>query len=125
VWQTPWAAKCLVVANRFWFCSLVFSVILGCLQLLYGPSKMVKPGKKLFADKGGDKTARDHLKSQAERMREADERQRLKRRLVTDCFDLFIPGHVVGWIRTGPVVVGFASVVSTTLSFKDVWDRVK
>ena len=49
----------------------------------------------------------------------------VKRRIVSDCFDLLIPGHVTGWITTSTAAVGFASVVSTTLSSKDIWDRLK
>ena len=48
----------------------------------------------------------------------------VRRRLVSDCFDLFIPGHVTGWISTNMATVGFATVVSTVLSSKDIWVRL-
>jgi hypothetical protein len=48
----------------------------------------------------------------------------VKRKLVSDCFDLFIPGHVTGYLPTSTATVGVASAVSTVLSSKDIWDRM-
>jgi hypothetical protein len=45
------------------------------------------------------------------------------RSIVTDASDLFLPGAVTGWLATGPVTVGVATVVSTVLSSKDIWDK--
>jgi hypothetical protein len=103
-------------ANRFWFYSLVFAIIWSCVQLLHRPlitssdEKLDKTETQLPAEK---------------RLSEVNERQALKRRLLTDCFDLFIPGYAIGWIRTTSAFVGFATLISTTLSSKDVWDKVQ
>jgi len=120
IWETEWADKCMVEANRFWIYSLVFSIIWGSMQLRYGPSTKLG-GNVSFREMSTE----DKYELLAVQMEAAGEREILKRRLVTDCFDLFIPGHAVGWIRTSSGFVGFASVVSTTLSAKDVWDRVR
>ena len=53
-----------------------------------------------------------------------DNKQRIKRRLVTDCLDLLVPGSATGWIPVNPILVGFVSVLSTNLAFKDVWDNI-
>ena len=100
VWPSPWADACMLEANKFWFYSLSLSIIWGILEIVW-PKK-------------------------TKTLAEGAQNQRVsKRRLLTDFFDLFIPGHVTRWIRTGPVFVGFASVVSTTLSSKDIWDRLQ
>jgi len=101
VWLSPWADACMLEANKFWFYSLVLSIIWG----LVGITKTRKT--TMLAAEG------------------AQNQRVLRRRLVTDIFDIFIPGHVTRWIRTGPVFVGFASVVSTLLSSKDIWDRLR
>ena len=52
VWPTPWAEACLLEGNRFWFYSLVFSIVWTCLQLyrslsVKGGTKRKEPGKSL------------------------------------------------------------------------------
>jgi hypothetical protein len=113
-------------ANKFWFYSLVFSILWGVLQLWYGDFGDQSPkgpsGKSFEEIKGQrasnptDKRARGVV---------SEERKRVKRRIVSDCFDLLIPGSVVGWISTTSAIVGFATVISTVLSSKDIWDRLQ
>jgi len=99
-WPSPWADACMFEANKLWFYSLLLSIVWGLLGI-------ISPKKSRTLAEG------------------AQNQLVLKRRLVTDIFDVFIPGHVTGWIRTGPIFVGFASVVSTLLSSKDIWDRLR
>ena len=90
----------MLEANKLWLYSLLFSVF-------WGLNDIIRP-----------KTVR----SESERV----QTQRvLNRRLITDIFDIFIPGHVTRWIRTGPVFVGIASAVSTLLSSRDIWERLR
>jgi hypothetical protein len=44
---------------------------------------------------------------------------------VSDGFDLFVPGSVTGWLPTPPAFVAFATIISTVLSSKDIWDRLQ
>jgi hypothetical protein len=48
----------------------------------------------------------------------------IKMMLFIDIFDLFVPGHNAGFIRTGSKVVGTATTISTLLSLKCLWDRI-
>ena len=115
VWPTPYADTILLEGNRFWFYSLVCSILWGVVQLFErhnadGESKKSdekRPARKSTKDAG--------LKSKAG----------VKRRLVSDCFDLLVPGSVLGWISASTAMVGAASVVSTVLSSKDIWDSLK
>jgi hypothetical protein len=114
---TPWTQQCMVEANRFWFYSLLFSIILGGMQLFSEDEQVAGPGvkNKLTSEKRPVNAKTETRVS----------RRVIVRRLVTDGFDLFIPGSITGWIRTSPAFVGFASLVSTLLASKEIWDRLK
>ena len=120
VWPTPWAGRCMLEANKFWFYSLLFSTLSAIVQLLFGtspqPSRERKSSPKRLVKK---KSAELRLNG------EKKDRQKIKRRLIADAFDLLIPGHVTGWIPTGMATVGFASAISTTLSSRDIWDSLR
>jgi len=125
----------MLEANRFWFYSLVFSIFGGWVELRSGGGGKKEAGKKAVrvgekvnggaspivkgVNRKGEETRGDRAAAAAA------EKHRTRRRLVADCFDLLIPGHVTGWISTGPSVVGCASVISTLLSSKDIWDRLE
>jgi len=83
----------------------------------------------LFGVGGVDKNRRDEKNAKKRAMNVKDDRENrfrgVKRRLVSDGFDLFVPGSVTGWISTPPAFVGFATIISTVLSSKDIWDRVQ
>lgn len=126
-WQTPLARTCLLEGNRFWFYSLVFSIAWGFLQLLdAGPESRMPPvakdGEKVIAESSSDEEIKTKLEVEEKRKRKMDA---IKRKLVIDGFDLLSPGFVTGWINTSASVVGFSSVVSTVLSSKEIWDRLK
>jgi hypothetical protein len=98
------------------------------VQLFYGereePHAAKAAGdKEIPASRTAIKT-RSHAARDAEKLRNSsNDWRRLIRRLVTDCFDLLIPGSVTGWLVASPVIVGTATVISTTLSAKDIWDK--
>jgi hypothetical protein len=113
VWPSPWAEMCLLEGNRFWFYSLVCSILSGVCQLYTGGGELKGgSGEKSDAKKGVGRAQKETL-------------ERIKRRMVADSFDLFIPGFVTGWIVTTHAFVGFAGAVSTVLSSKDIWDRLQ
>ncbi|KAH8599773.1 peroxisomal biogenesis factor 11 [Bisporella sp. PMI_857] len=124
IYPTSWAETFMVEANKFWFYSLVLSVVSGLLRIFW--LSRTHPVFRGISTTLGT-PSKEYEQEEAEKLRlEARLKGRtLKRRLVTDLFDLFIPGHVTGWMRTGTVWVGIASMVSTTLSSIDVWDRVR
>jgi len=113
VWPSPWAEAVLVEGNKFWFYSLVCSILLGGLQL-YAEGGEVKGGS----------TEKDTGKSQGVQAQK-EKLGGIRRRMVVDIFDLFLPGFVTGWLVTTQAFVGFASAVSTILSSKDIWDRLQ
>jgi len=75
-------------------------------------------------DKHGDGKKAEPEKRPVDRKGPVVGRRVVVRRLLTDGFDLFIPGHITSWIHTTPAFVGFASMVSTLLASKEIWDRL-
>jgi hypothetical protein len=121
VWPTPWAQMCLLEANKLWFYSLVCSILAACVPLF---AREAEKETGRTASGGAVKTRSQRAKD-AEKLRGASKMDwgLLARRLVTDGCDLLIPGFVTGWLVTSPVIVGVATVISTTLSSKDIWDK--
>jgi len=112
VWPVPWAEACLVEGNKFWFYSLVCSILLGAVQLSAGAGEAKAANSERSKVKKGVKAQQKNLGE-------------IRSRLVADSFDLFIPGFVTGWLVTTHAFVGFAGAVSTVLSSKDIWDRLQ
>jgi hypothetical protein len=126
VWQTDRAKQCLIEANKFWFYALVFSMLWGLMQLsalnrvLIDTLSLQKDKEKL--DSSSDEVMAAQAKEEAALRYQ---RAGLRRRLVVDGLDLLIPGHVVGWLPTSAAITGAAGAVSTVLSMKDIWDKLK
>ncbi len=113
VWPSPWAETCLVEANKFWFYSLVCSIVLGVLQLNSASGEVeVQISEKAKGKKNGVQVQKKVMNG-------------VGRRMVADCFDLFLPGFVTGWLMTTHAFVGFAGAVSTILTSKDIWDSLQ
>jgi len=116
VWTSAWASTCLVTANKYWFYALAFSILRAVLEIFVIEPRTPKAIESLQAAKKDD-----------EKLRRVDieKRERVRRRLVADSFDLLIPGSVTGWIPTSPATVGYATVISTLLTAKDIWDKLQ
>lgn len=124
VHPTPFAKMCFIEANKLWFYSLVCSILLSLVQIFNSDSSAVTKAPSEKDD------AKSQVKARSKRAKEAEKRiasnekwRRNVRAIVTDASDLFLPGVVTGWLVTGPVTLGVATVISTTLSSKDVWDK--
>jgi len=115
---TSFGEMCTLEGNKFWFYSLVCSIAWGVWEVwgTYGEMEVVEKGKEeeVEVEKrlANMKTAR------------GAKRKRIVLKIVSDGFDLFVPGHVTGWIATSPATAGMASVVSTLLSSRDIWERM-
>jgi len=122
VWLMPQAKVLMLEANRFWFYSLIFSMIGGCVQLSRGSS-----GMEVVAMKVRGKKIRNEEAKEADKLQAAviETRRRVKVKLVTDALDIFVPGHITGWIPTTATTVGLATAISTLLSTKDIWDGLQ
>jgi len=126
-WPTPQASTCLLEGNKFWFYSLVFSILWGVVQYVDASNEGYKVGVKEIDEKASRETSSD-LEAEAKLAFELERTaqfRKLKSQMVIDGFDIFSPGFITGWIRTSASFVGFSSVVSTVLSSKEIWDRLK
>ena len=128
VWPTDWAKICFIEANKLWFYSLLCSIMGSCLRLWYYVSVKQSARKAHKCEEKSSNEGRVKLRSQ--RAKEAEKRGisksylvRLLRSIVMDVSDLFIPGAVTGWLVTSPLTVGVATIISTTISSKDIWDK--
>jgi len=119
VWQAEWTKQCLIEANKFWFYALVFSLLWGLVQLF--ALNHVHSDQEKTESSSDEAIATQRRAENEQRQKGAD----IRRRLVVDGFDLLIPGHVTGWISTSTATTGIAGSISTVLSMKDVWDKLK
>ncbi|PVH89859.1 hypothetical protein DL98DRAFT_508100 [Cadophora sp. DSE1049] len=126
-WPTPLASTCLLEGNKFWFYSLVCSLLWGSLQYLDLRNESHEVARKVTDEKAEAETSFDlEIKAREDfELKRKAKMDTIKTKLVVDGFDLLSPGFVTGWISTSPSVVGFSSVVSTVLSSKEIWDRLK
>lgn len=118
----------MLEANKFWFYSLACSIFLGVLQpfMFRGVDESLEKSAKNANGETGPKSTSSRVGIEKGAGSVGLKKlEGVKRRIVSDCFDLLIPGHVTGWILTSTATAGLASVVSTTLSSKDIWDRLK
>ncbi|KAK0124324.1 hypothetical protein ONS95_009294 [Cadophora gregata] len=126
-WATPLAGNCLLEGNKFWFYSLVCSILWGLLQYMDASNERYQVASKKMDEATGSAALSD---VEAKDIRDFEVKRKVKMdgvktKMVIDGFDLLSPGFVTGWIRTSASVVGFSSVVSTMLSSKEIWDRLK
>ncbi|KAL2075792.1 hypothetical protein VTL71DRAFT_735 [Oculimacula yallundae] len=127
-WVTPLARTCILEGNRFWFYSLICSILWGLLQLVDVMTEKEDPKVTDTNNEKEEKNSSTELTAKARKqsdMKRNSEISAIKTKLVIDGLDLLSPGSVTGWINTSAAVVGFSSVVSTLLSSKEIWDRLK
>jgi hypothetical protein len=125
VWPTEWAKACFIESSKLWFYSLVCS-ILGSVLQFYIQERGRKDSE--IKEKASSETP---MKTRSQRAKDSKKQKstgntqslQLLRNIVADSCDLFIPGAVTGWLVTGPLNVGIATVISTILSSKDIWDK--
>ncbi|KAH8801627.1 peroxisomal biogenesis factor 11 [Xylogone sp. PMI_703] len=117
-WKTTWAARCMIEANKFWFYSLVFSIIRNVLELLKSERPKTKSTSTAVKEKKGKVSPPVVVANKT--------KQRiLLRRIIADACDLLIPGSVTGWIPVSMVISGYATVVSTFLTSIDIWEGLR
>lgn len=140
-----WGPRVQHEANKCWFISLAFSILLSLhgLSSLFASSgekraptirtengKASDSVKKITPDttdgatdeKQNDKSNRQPaLKGGAPDLL----RSKLYTQLIIDSCDICIPGSAVGWLTAGPILVGTLMTVSTTLAGRQIWIRVQ
>jgi hypothetical protein len=127
VLSTPGFARiCHVEGNRFWFYSLLCSILLHLLFLFSPGVPPLLPPKAVSSPDSSKrvtaKRVREIQKAQHEKEMESN---LVKRRLVADCCDLLIPGLVVGWTETSLLVTGYSGAVSSALALGEIWRKLR
>lgn len=124
VYSASWNAPVLVEAHRFWFYALSLSLLGTVCTLASTSCSKVPKGQKDEKTKGGQienekpsevganpPTATGAVASSTT----------LKKSIVIDACDLFIPGSFLGWIPADDATVGMAIAVSTLVAMQDIW----
>lgn len=116
LWLVPWYNPVLVEANKFWFYAICASIARTLYTLLTKPSS--KPKRT-----NGKKKASAEKVVVAVAPGQSD--LALLRKLVVDCLDLVLPASFIGWIPLQDVTIGGAMIVSTLLTWPDMWAKIE
>ncbi|KAK4494712.1 hypothetical protein PRZ48_014068 [Zasmidium cellare] len=119
-----WGPKVQMEANRCWFFALVASILVSGYEVLLfwaqaSGNGVVDEQTNGYAKAKGSKAAATEGKTTSPGL------GKVYQQLVIDGCDIFIPGAAVGWIPVGPLVVGIASTISTTVAGAQIWQRVQ
>lgn len=119
VWLVSWYTPVLVEGNKFWFYAICMSIMRTVGMLLFS-SETQKTIEKNHpdADQKGQESARSISPEPV------TSSTSLFRRVIIDMCDLTLPASFLGWIIIGDLRVGIAMVISTVLSWEDMWRRV-
>jgi hypothetical protein len=131
-----WAPRLQHEANKCWVYALVLSMVRSLFDFFCSFSTPSSSSSR--QEQGQKKASTDASAPNEEETKVSDkgsdssenpgsgfDRWDLLTQLVVDGADLFIPGSAVGWIAAGPVVVGMASTVSTSITGAQIWRRVQ
>lgn len=128
----PWGARVENEALKCWFYGIAFSLLLGYYQLamLYlSPPKASKVEANTKDVKPKEEKETATPTPMGKELADADafqaRRSKITNQLITDHCDIFLPGSAVGWIPAGQVGVGTCQSISSILSMRKVWEKVK
>lgn len=130
VWKTTWAPRNMLEANKFWFFSILCSILAGFFRLwqISRSSSIVNVEVKevteedLPKNEGARKLT---VPAPKEQLLESGNYEPIIRRLAIDFCDLSIPGFATGWAKSTPMIVGIGSATSAVLASIDIWNRVQ
>ncbi|KAF2162598.1 hypothetical protein M409DRAFT_68917 [Zasmidium cellare ATCC 36951] len=126
-----WGPKVQMEANRCWFFALVSSILVSIYDFMLHKAPV---SEKAADDADKDEKTNGHVKVKDSKAAGAKEKSskpsspglaKVYQQLVIDSCDIFIPGAAVNWIPVGPLVVGIASTISTTVAGYQIWIRVQ
>lgn len=125
-----WGPKVQMEANRCWFFALVTSIALSLHEILLSQTASSRASANGVADEKSNGHAEQREASNPATTKKGQSPPsagltKIYSQLVIDSCDILIPGAAVGWIPVGPLVVGIASSISTTLAGSQIWQRVQ
>lgn len=110
----PWLVK---QGNQFWFYGLVCSLLLGNLNMFFGP------GPKPDAEPEKPTGVKEVKEKEGEVAAEAVDDFSYSQTLIDMC-DLVIPGSNLGWTPLSPLFVSVAMSISTLLALFSMWGKI-
>jgi hypothetical protein len=117
------ARTCQMEGNKFWFYSLLCSIVLH-LRFLFSPNVPPPVPPKTRTASPKRPTVGKVRESQEGQRKRSHEKTLVLRRLIADCCDLLVPGLVVGWIETSLLMTGYAGAISSLLGLWEIWEKL-
>ncbi|CZT25045.1 uncharacterized protein RCC_10773 [Ramularia collo-cygni] len=117
-----WGPKVQHEANKCWVYSLIASILLSMVELLWDNVRTAD------ASSVGKDEKKSRTETSSQEKQPSTARSKLYIQLMIDSCDILIPGSAVGWSPSAlavPLVVGVASTISTTLAGSQIWQRVQ
>ena len=100
-----WGPRIQLEANKFWAYALLTSIVLSLWDLFITPPTPITGSKDVVSMRRPSTTE-------------------LYVQLVVDGCDLLLPSSAVGWLSLSPVIIGVTMTVSSSLSGRQIWQRV-
>ncbi len=127
IWSPVWTKPVYSEAMKFWFYSILISIVLRVIKLCEpyrsSPIAISKPPSAVEVSEDERLLEKKRIESQALERKEM--RNKGVTELVVDLCNLFNPGTSTGWLPVPSAVQGTLMVVSTVLASTDIWIRVQ
>jgi len=122
--SSTWGSRVLLEAMKFWFYAISCSIIGLSYQLL-----LLRDDKKATVTKKPNSQVNDEKRGGKEPVKAKHTHIQIPRsvlfwQLVGASCDLLIPGTFVEWLDVNPAIVAACSILSSTLSGKEIWNKV-
>jgi hypothetical protein len=124
VTKFEWGPRLELEANKFWFYSIAFSILVSLytlVQAFFTPKNTAPATEKTSPE---IKTEASSSEANPTVQKEVSY-VALSKQLVVDGCDLLIAGSSVDWIIADDVTVGTAYIISSALAGRDIWNRVQ
>lgn len=111
-------------ANTFWFYALAFSIAGAMYALLFSSPAKPLPENTATKEKATPKPDQGKTKAASPAGTAETGNFKLVRQIVAESCDLLLPATLLGWMRTGDLIVGLTMVLSTLLTSMEIWKGV-
>jgi hypothetical protein len=124
VTKFEWGPRLELEANKFWFYSIAFSILVSLYTLIQ--AFFVPKSTSAATEKTSPEINKEASSSEANpTVQKEVSYVALSKQLVVDSCDLLIAGSSIDWILANDVTVGTAYIISSTLAGRDIWNRVQ
>ncbi|EPS28328.1 hypothetical protein PDE_03274 [Penicillium oxalicum 114-2] len=124
IYLVSWEGRVMQEANTFWFYALAFSIAGAMYALLFSSPAKPLPENTATKEKATPKPDQGKTKAASPAGTAETGNFKLVRQIVAESCDLLLPATLLGWMRTGDLIVGLTMVLSTLLTSMEIWKGV-